>query len=385
MDQFDCSRLANARSWTGVTLIAAATFLLVTSEVLPIALLSPIARGFGISEGTAGLSITAPGIVAAITAPLLTILAGRIDRRTIIIVLTLAVIASNVIAMLASTFTVFFIVGRLILGLAVGGLWSFAVAVGRRLVPEAAGARATSIIVAGISAGTVCGMPVGAVASDLSGWRTMFAVIAALGLVVAIMQMRILPRLPTVVVIDGTRLLGFAKVPMARIGLISSSFVGVGHFIAYTFIEPYLRDTLSLGRSGIAVALTGYAVAGIAGTFVGERLATRDVRRALVITAIAVGLCLVAAVAATSVPIAGIGVVVLWGLAFGAFPVCVQIWMFTSSPSLFEAGSALMVSSFQVALAVGAAIGGVLVDTTGILITFLVGEACVPSVPSFPC
>ncbi|MFC7557593.1 MFS transporter [Pseudoroseomonas wenyumeiae] len=65
--------------------------------------------------------------------------------------------------------------------------------------------------------------------------------------------------------------------------------------------------------------------------------------------------------------------VMLWGFTFGAVPVCVQVWMFTSSPKLYEAGSALMVSAFQVALAAGAAVGGLLVDSSGIGAAFLVG------------
>lgn len=361
-----------ASGWLAVASIAAGTFLLVTTEFLPIGLLSRIASDLRVTEGMAGLSVTAPGLVAAISGPALALLARDIDRRTVMIALTASIVVSNVIGAFAPTFA-WFLVGRLVLGLAVGGLWTFAVAVGRRLVAESAGARATSIISVGISAGTVFGVPVGAVFGDLAGWRPVFASNAALGLVIVLAQFCLLPRIRAGAAITMRQLLDFATVPMARIGLIASGFVAGGHFIAYTFLEPFLRDTLALGQAGVALALAGYAVTGIAGAFLGEHLAVRDIRRAFFVSAAVLGLSMIAAVATTGLPGGAIVMMLIWGMAFGAWPVCVQIWMFSSSPRLYEAGSALMVSAFQISLSAGATIGGFLVDTRGIGSAFLTG------------
>ncbi|MEJ1978646.1 MAG: MFS transporter [Acetobacteraceae bacterium] len=368
--------------WLGVASIAAGTFLLVTTEFLPIGLLTPLAADLHVAEGVAGLSVTAPGFIAAIAGPVLALLAGDIDRRIVVIAMTVSIVVSNLIAAVAPNFALF-LVGRLVLGLAVGGLWTFAVAVGRRLVPESAGARATSIISIGISAGTVFGMPIGAVFGDLVGWRAVFASNAVLGLVILLLQMRFLSKIKADTVIGVRQLLDFARVPMARVGLIASGLIAGGHFIAYTFLEPFLRNTLALGQIGVALALAGYAVAGIVGSFLGERLAVHDVRGAFFVSAAVLSLSVLAAVAAAGTPAGAIAMVMIWGTAFGAWPVCVQIWMFTSSPKHYEAGSALMVSAFQISLAAGATIGGLLVDSMGVRTAFLVsglvsmaGAAC---------
>lgn len=358
--------------WPGVASIAAGTFLLVTTEFLPIGLLSPLATDLHVSEGVAGLSVTAPGFIAAIAGPALALAAGRIDRRILIIALTGAVVASNLIGGVAPNFAGF-LVGRFILGLAVGGLWTFAVAVGRRLVPESAGARATAIISVGISAGTVFGMPVGAVLGDLAGWRAVFGANVVLGLAILLLQVRFLPRITAATAIGVHQLLAFARVPMAKVGLIASGLIAGGHFIAYTFLEPFLRNTLALGQGGVAWALAGYAAAGVAGSFLGERLAVHGVRRAFVVSAAVLGLSVLAAVAAAGAPTGSIVMVFVWGAAFGAWPVCVQIWMHAASPRLYEAGSALMVSAFQISLAAGALVGGLLVDTLGVGSPFLAG------------
>lgn len=364
------------RPWAAVASIAAGTFVLVTTEFLPIGLLSRIAGDLHVSDGTAGLSVTAPGLVATVAAPALVIAARRIDRRIVIVLLTLAITVSCLIGALATNFTMF-LVGRLVLGLAVGGLWSFAVAVGRRLVPESDGARATSVISAGISAGTIFGMPVGAVLGDWVGWRWVFAANALLSLIAVLVQLRFLPRLATTVAIEVGQLIAFARVRMAAIGLVAASCVAGGHFIAYTYLEPFLRGTLMLRQVGVASMLAGYAVAGMIGAFAGEHLAVLHVRRAFIVASFLLALSIAGTVALAGTHSAAVALVMVWGVAFGAVPVCVQIWMYQSSPRLYEAGSALMVSAFQIALASGAAIGGFLVDTHGISAAFVAsGIAC---------
>jgi len=357
--------------WVAVGSIAAGTFVLVTTEFLPIGLLSQIAADMHVPEGTAGLSVTGPGFIAALAAPILAVAAGRIDRRLIILLLTAAIVAANLIGALAPTFGMLMI-GRLILGLAVGGLWTFAVAVGRRLVPESAGARATSVISAGISAGTIFGMPVGALCGDLIGWRAVFAANAVLSLLVLLVQMRFLPRLAASAAIRIGQLRAFAKIRMAAIGLLAAGLIAGAHFIGYTFLEPFLRGTLGLGQTGVALVLAGYAAAGIVGAFAGERLAVLDVRRALVMAALLMAVSVPATAVAASLPAAAVLLVMVWGMAFGAVPVCVQIWMYQSSPKLYEAGSALMVSAFQISLAAGSALGGFLVNARGLSAAFAV-------------
>lgn len=79
------------QAWLAVLSVAAGTFLLVTSEFLPIGLLTPMAASLGITKGVAGLSVTIPGLVAALAAPALTLLAGRLDRRLMLLCMTVLI------------------------------------------------------------------------------------------------------------------------------------------------------------------------------------------------------------------------------------------------------------------------------------------------------
>jgi predicted MFS family arabinose efflux permease len=354
-----------------VASIAGGTFLLVTTEFLPIGLLTAMAKGLDVPSGQAGLTVTIPGVVAAVAAPALTIAARRLNRRIVLLALTALIIASNIVVAAAPNFS-FLLSGRVLLGVGVGGLWSFAIAAGRRLVPEASGARATSIISAGIGIGTVVGVPAGAMIGDWAGWRMAFAGTAVFGVAVLIAQLALLPTLPARQAISARRLFAMVHVPRARLGLVVATFVAGGHFVAYTFLELFLRQVPQFDQGMLGVALITYAVAGIIGAFAGEIAAKRGTRGAFVGVALLLGISVLLAAAFGDNGVLALILITLWGLAFGAVPVCNQIWMYEAAPELYEGGSALVVTVFQFALALGALLGGVLVDEAGVATAFAV-------------
>ncbi len=146
--------------WPAIFSLTVACFVMVTTEFLPIGLLTNITPSLGVSTGTAGLMVTMPGIVAAVAAPALSLISGRLDRRLLMLGLSLLLIVSNLVAALAVNFPMM-LLGRVLLGICVGGFWSFAANYGRHLVPEASQGRATALILSGISVGAVCGVPAG--------------------------------------------------------------------------------------------------------------------------------------------------------------------------------------------------------------------------------
>lgn len=361
------------RRWLAVFSLACGTFVLVNTEFLPIGLLSPIARSLGVTEGHAGLAVMLPGLVAAISAPLIMLFAKRMDRRRLLLLLSATVILANGIAVMADSFNVL-LIGRIILGVGVGGFWSFAIPSGRRLVPEEQGARAISLITAGVAVGTVAGVPAGAFIGDLFGWRMAFTLNAVMALVIFVLQWIALPSLSAQQSIGLRAMLGVTKVPGIRYALIIGVFMAGGHFAAYTYLEPWLRFDLHLSASSISLLLMGYGIAGLIGTLASE-FTVREfgVKRAFMLNMLLLSLS-VLVLSTFHLPLAlASALVILWGLAFGALPVCLNIWTYQASPALFETGSALLVCVFQTSLALGALFGGVLADKAGVSSAFLLG------------
>jgi len=361
------------RRWLAVFSLACGTFVLVNTEFLPIGLLSPIARSLGVTEGHAGLAVMLPGLVAAISAPLIMLFAKRMDRRRLLLLLSATVILANGIAVMADSFNVL-LIGRIILGVGVGGFWSFAIPSGRRLVSEEQGARAISLITAGVAVGTVAGVPAGAFIGDLFGWRMAFTLNAVMALVIFVLQWIALPSLPAQQSIGLRAMLGVTKVPGIRYALIIGVFMAGGHFAAYTYLEPWLRFDLHLSASSISLLLMGYGIAGLIGTLASE-FTVREfgVKRAFMLNMLLLSLSVLVLSTFHLPLVLASALVILWGLAFGALPVCLNIWTYQASPALFETGSALLVCVFQTSLALGALFGGVLADNAGVSSAFLLG------------
>jgi predicted MFS family arabinose efflux permease len=360
-------------SWAAVISVAIGTFALVTTEFLPVGLLSHIAVDFNIPAGQAGILVTTPGIVAAIAAPLCTVAAKGMDRKLLLVGFTFLLLVSNVIMATAQTLEVA-IVGRALLGVSVGGFWTFAAAVGRKLVAEESGARATSIIMAGISVGTVVGVPLGAALGSMIDWRFAFSAVAILCFAIMLAQAAFLPKITLVTAQTFTGLLKAAQNPKLALAFAAAAIASAGHFTAYTYFEPHLVEEAGATPSTVGWLLAIYGVAGVFGTFLGERLGARRPETGFLFVAVAMSASIFMTFAWASNLPAEAGAIALWGAAFGAVPVCVQLWTYASDPQRFETSSALMVTVFQFALAGGSFAGGILADRFGLSAAFVGGS-----------
>lgn len=297
--------------WPAIFSLTVACFVMVTTEFLPIGLLTNIAPSLGVSTGTAGLMVTMPGIVAAVAAPALSLISGRLDRRLLMLGLSLLLIVSNLVAALAVNFPMM-LLGRVLLGICVGGFWSFAANYGRHLVPEASQGRATALILSGISVGAVCGVPAGALIGDLFGWRAAFFGGAALAVGVLLAQLRLLTSVPPSRPVTPRDLVLPLRLPMARIGLIAIVLLFIGHFAAYTYLRPLLQQVFVLSPSAISLQLLAYGAIGLLGTFLGERLGEYSLRATFILIA-----AMLAAILIVSPLLSGLGgatlMVMVWG------------------------------------------------------------------------
>lgn len=363
-------------AWLAVAAVAFGTFVAVTTEFLPVGLLSEIRADLHVSAGTAGWMVTVPGLVAAVVAPLLLTSAGRLDRRHVMIGLTGLVAASNAVALVAPTWPVM-LLARVLLGVSVGGLWAVAPSLALRLVAERDVPRATAVVLGGISLGTVVGLPAGTLLGGLAGWRTAFGVTGALAVAGLLLQARLLPSLPSLRGLRIAQVAALLRRPPVRLALAVTAVGFAGQFAAYTFVEPFLREETGTSSGALSALLLVYGAAGIAGNALASGQAPRHPGRTLALAAGAMALAagLFPVVARTD--LAGAVLLAVWGLGIGAFPLCVQLRMFGATPDAPEGGAALLVSAVQVSLATGALGGGVVVDAVGTSATMWLGAGLV--------
>lgn len=357
---------AATSSWTAIIALAVAAFALVSTEFLPVGLLPQIARELGITEGQAGLMVTLPGLLAAFAAPMTIAFAGNIDRRWLLGGLLGLLVLSNVAVAFSGSFT-FILLGRVLLGLAVGGFWTIGGSLGPRLKPGADAAKASALILSGVSIGTVAGVPAGALLGELMGWRWAFGVASAVSVSVLVLLLAVLPPLPASESSKGLRdIPELLKEPKVRLGLIAIVLVFVGQFASYTYISPFLIQVTGIAPVALGGVLLGYGVAGFLGNIVGGWLASRSLRGALVATGLVLGLSVLLLVLLGSSAWWAVPLTIVWGLGFGMLPIAMQSWMFGAAPNKLEAVQAVFVSVAQAAIGSGALLGGQVVDHFGV-------------------
>lgn len=351
--------------WLAVASVALGTFALVTSEFLPVGLLTKVAGSLHVSEGLTGLMVTTPGIVAAIAAPAVMMGAGKLDRRIILWILSAILVVSNLTVALAPNLPVL-LLGRVLLGIDVGAFWAISSVIAAKMVAPSSVSRANAIIFAGISVGTVVGVPAGALIGDAFGWRAAFGGIAAFGLLVLVAQLLFLHRLPPSEIVSLRHLTALFGIPKARLGLLATMLAIIGQFGAYTYMGAFLEQVTLAPPALLSALLLGYGIAGFVGNFLGGAAVERNARRTLAGTALLLGASIVLLPAIGWLKVPAALLVILWGFAFGALPIAMQGWMLKAAPDEMESASAMFISVLQVGLASGALLGGVVVDHFGL-------------------
>ncbi|MEP7455486.1 MFS transporter [Phyllobacterium sp. SB3] len=351
-------------TWFAVLSMAAASFALVSAEFLPAGLLTPMARDLGISEGTAGQVVTATASVGAVTALFSNVLIGKLNRKTVLVGLSGLAIASNILAAVATDFWLL-LLGRAGLGIALSAFWALSVAVVARLVGANATGRGMAIVTLGVSLATIAAPSMGALISDWLGWRTAMALTAGLAALAMVTQFLSLPTLPATTSNSLADVFRLTKRRGVQLGMLAILLLMTGHFSGSVYVRPFLEQVTLLGTGPIALALLGFGIAAVVGNIAGGRMADANIRIALTVTAALMAFAALALVLWGAHIGAAFGFATLWGFAFGMAPVVLPTNLSRAAPDALEAAGSLMVTSFQVAITIGAVAGGYVVDNYG--------------------
>jgi DHA1 family purine ribonucleoside efflux pump-like MFS transporter len=354
----------SAGTWFAVLSMAATSFALVSAEFLPAGLLTPMARDLGISEGTAGQVVTATASVGAVTAMLSNVLIGRLNRKTVLVGLSALAIGSNILAAVATDFWLL-LLGRAGLGIALSAFWALSVAVVARLVGANATGRGMAVVTLGVSLATIAAPSMGALISDWIGWRSAMAMTAGLAALAMLLQFLSLPTLPATASNSLADVLRLTRRRGIQLGMLAILLLMTGHFAGSVYVRPFLEHVTLLTTGPIALALLGFGVAAVIGNIAGGRMADTNIHMALAVTAALMAVAALALVLWGAHIGVAFGFVTLWGLAFGMAPVVLPTNMSRAAPDALEAAGSLMVTSFQVAITIGAVVGGYVVDTYG--------------------
>lgn len=352
-----------------------AAFSLVASEFMPVSLLTPVAQDLHMSAGQAGQAISVSGAFAVLTSLAIPVMAGSMDRRRLMALLILLMIVSGAVVTFAPTATVFMI-GRALIGVAIGGFWSMSTAAAIRLVPAAKVPRALAIVNGGNALATVIAAPAGSYLGSIVGWRWAFFCLVPVAAIALVWHWISVPRMPGREATRPGAMLRLLAHPPVMWGMAAAALLFMGQFALFTYLRPFLEGAVHVHASMLSGLLLTIGVAGLLGTMLIGTLLEKDLYRPLMLipllmAVIAMGLPFVTQSVGLTAVLLG-----LWGLLGTAAPVGWWTWLAQTLPADAEAGGGLMVAVVQLAIGLGATCGGLLFDMGGYRATFDV-SACI--------
>ncbi|ROU13773.1 MFS transporter [Kluyvera ascorbata] len=351
-------------AWRAVWSLGLGVFGLITAEFLPASLLTPMASSLGVTEGVAGQTVTATALVALVTGLLITSATKSIDRRWVLMFFTFLQIISSLLVAFAPSLQVL-LMGRLLLGVAIGGFWAMSTATAMRLVPARDVPKALSIIFAGVSIATVVAAPLGSFLGSLIGWRNVFILCVVPGVLALLWQLWVLPSMRPENGGSLRTLLHVLRRPGMIGGLLATIFIFSGHFAFFTYLRPFLETVGRASVETISLILLGFGLANFVGTSIAGHLLARNLRLTLALVPFGMGVLALLMVAFGHLALLDGLLVTLWGFAFGLVPVGWSTWLATTVPDEAESAGGLMVASIQLAISAGAAGGGLVFDLNG--------------------
>ncbi len=361
-------------AWGAIFALTFGVIVLTAAQTLPVSLLTPMAADLHISEGLAGQTMTATSAAAFVTSLVIAFAARSLDRRVLLLLLAILQIVSNLLVSVAPNLALL-LAARMLLGVALGGTWSFCAAVAMRLAPASLVPRALSIIFGGGTIASIAAVPIGSVLGSIIGWRSVFLGVAALGLAALVWQFVALPSMPSR---GRTRLATMMHVlwrPQIRMGMMGVLLFFAGHFAYFTYLRPFLETVTGVGVRELSLIQLGFGVASVIGTVLAGAMLTRNLQLTLILLPLFMCVLAIGLTTFGGDPLVTAGLVALWGFAFSIVPIGWTTWITRTVPEDAESGGGLFVAATQLAITLGAAVGGVAIDASGALGAIAVSAA----------
>jgi predicted MFS family arabinose efflux permease len=348
--------------------------MLIAAEFMPVSLLTPIAADLGTTDGMAGQAISISGLFAVVTSLLIATIAGRFDRRHILVALTGLMLASLLLIAAAPNFIVL-MAARALLGITIGGFWALATATVMRLVSTESVPKALGIMYMGNAVATAFAAPIGSYLGDVIGWRGVFWALAPIVLVNLAWQWFALPSMPPRKANPVRNMLGLLRRRNVAFAMLGVMLTFAGAFATFTYLRPFLEDYAEVTVPQLSMLLLGLGVAGFAGTYAASALLKHHLYPLLRRLPLALGAVTIAMLGAGHVFWAIAVLMIFWGALNSAIPVSWSAWLAQGISDEPESGGGLIVAAIQLSIMLGAAFGGVLLDHISIAATLIAGTA----------
>lgn len=342
-----------------------AAYAIGTTEFVIVGLLPTVATDLDITLPLAGLIVSVYALGVTFGAPVLTGLTGQMERKPLMLGLMLLFVAGNALAAISQSYEML-LVARVLSAFAHGVFFSVGATIAADLVPEDRRASAIAMMFMGLTVAIVTGVPLGTFIGQTFGWRATFWAVAGLGVIALVAIAALLPgriaKAPPASLLDQVRVLGSGRLLL----VFAMTALGYGGtFVAFTYLATILETITGFAAGHVSLILVLYGAAIAAGNILGGRLANRNPIRALVGLFAAQAVVLVVFTFTAASPV--LTLVTLVGLGFLSFANVPGLQLYVVQlaqrfrPGAVDVASALNIAAFNLGIALGAWIGGLVV------------------------
>jgi predicted MFS family arabinose efflux permease len=364
--------ISQRQTWSAVGSMTMCVAMLIASEFMPVSLLTPIAADLRATEGMAGQAISISGLFAVVTSLLIPIIASSFDRRHVLMSLTAVMLASLLLIAGAPNFSML-MVARALLGITIGGFWALATATLMRLVPAESVPKALGLMYTGNAVASAFAAPIGSYLGAVIGWRGTFWALAPIVVINLVWQWISLPSMPPQAANSVGQVLALLKRRNVVVAMLGVMLTFAGAFATFTYLRPFLETYTGVSVLQLSLLLLGLGLAGFAGTYGATMLASRRLYALLRWLPLALGGVTLAMLAGRHVLWQVAVTMIAWGALNSALPVAWSTWLSKEVSDQPESGGGLIVAAIQLAIMLGAALGGLLLDHISIAATLLGG------------
>lgn len=357
-----------------VILMGVSAFVVNTTEFVPVALLSDIAKDFSITTAETGLMLTLYAwVVAAMSLPLM-LLTSRFERKRLLLALFVVFITSHVLSVFAWSFQVL-LISRVGIAFSHAIFWAITAAITLRVAPEGKRALALSILATGTSLALVLGVPIGRIVGQWLGWRATFAGIGMIAFIVFILQIKLLPLLPSMFEGSFRKIPELLKNPLLVCLYLFCFIVFTADYAAYTYIEPFMNRVGSVSENQVTFILLLFGGAGLIGSYIFSRWSEKSsTTMMLVSTALVLVAMMMMLWTATSIWLFSITTLV-WGTAMILLMLTIQSKVIEIDITAQDMVMAMFSGIINLGIGAGALIGGYAVTYISLSSVGFVGAA----------
>jgi DHA1 family inner membrane transport protein len=338
-------------------------FAIGTTEFVIMGILPDVANDLHVTLSAAGLLVTGYALGVAIGGPIITAFTGRLSRKSLLFGLMLIFIAGNLLAAVAPGYTVLMI-ARVLASFAHGTFFGVGSIVATRLVPREKQASAIAMMFAGLTLANILGVPFGTFIGQMWGWRSTFWVVTFLGIVSLIGLAGLVPRIRGEATTDFRQEFRVLRNKQILLALLMTVLGFAGVFTAFTYIAPILTDITGFSAGAVTPILLLFGVGMTFGNAVGGKLSDWKLMPSIAGMLALLAVILAVFTITSHFKAAAVVTVFVWGFASFAIIPAFQFRVLAKAKGSPNIASAANISSFNLANAGGAFLGGLVIDSS---------------------